>query len=82
MAAIIEVKYFNSFFECFDNIAQRPFSFESVDYVKQGYRRCVCGSDSIYFRVNKDTNTFTSLTLLSGLAPPVGYSFLYPNDCL
>ena len=48
-------KYFNSFFECFDNIAQRPFSFESVDYVKQGYRRCVCGSDSIYFRVNKDT---------------------------
>ncbi|MEN3324992.1 cytochrome c biogenesis protein CcdA [Mariniflexile soesokkakense] len=33
------------------------------------------------FRVNKQTNTFTSLTLLSGLAPPVGYSFLYPNDC-
>lgn len=33
------------------------------------------------FRVNKDTNTFTSLTLLSGLAPPVGYSFLYPNEC-
>ncbi|PTM08945.1 MAG: hypothetical protein DA407_06905 [Bacteroidetes bacterium] len=33
------------------------------------------------FRVNKDTNTLTSLTLLSGLAPPVGYSFLYPNEC-
>ncbi|WP_298345545.1 thioredoxin family protein [uncultured Algibacter sp.] len=33
------------------------------------------------FRVNKETNTFTPLTLLSGLAPPVGYSFLYPNDC-
>jgi len=33
------------------------------------------------FRVNNDTNTFTSLTLLSGLAPPVGYSFLKPNDC-
>jgi thiol:disulfide interchange protein DsbD len=33
------------------------------------------------FRVNKDTNTFTSLTILSGLAPPVGYSFLLPNDC-
>ena len=33
------------------------------------------------FRVNKDTNTFTSLTLLSGLAPPVGYSFFYPNEC-
>jgi thiol:disulfide interchange protein DsbD len=33
------------------------------------------------FRVNKDTNTFQSLKLLSGLAPPVGYSWLYPNDC-
>jgi thiol:disulfide interchange protein DsbD len=32
------------------------------------------------FRVNKETNTFSSLTLLSGLAPPVGYSFLYPSD--
>ena len=33
------------------------------------------------FRVNESTKTFTPLTLLSGLAPPVGYSFLYPNDC-
>ena len=33
------------------------------------------------FRLNKETQTFTPLTLLSGLAPPVGYSFLYPNDC-
>lgn len=32
------------------------------------------------FRVNKETNTFTPLTLLSGLAPPVGYSFLFPKD--
>ncbi len=47
-------KYFNSFFECFDEISQRPFSFESVDFIKTGYRRCVCGSDSIYFKVNND----------------------------
>ena len=33
------------------------------------------------FRVNKETETFRPLTLLSGLAPPVGYSFIYPNDC-
>jgi thiol:disulfide interchange protein DsbD len=31
------------------------------------------------FRVNKETNTFTPLTLLSGLAPPVGYSWIYPS---
>ena len=33
------------------------------------------------FRVNEATKTLTPLTLLSGLAPPVGYSFLYPNEC-
>lgn len=45
-------KYFDSFFEAFDNIAQRPFSFESVDHIKKGYRRCVYGADSIYFNIN------------------------------
>ncbi len=45
-------RYFDTFFEYFDIIAQRPFSFESVDYIKTGYRRCVCGSDSIFYRIN------------------------------
>jgi len=44
-------KYFYDFFKAFDQIAERPFSFESVDYIKTGYRRCVSGSDSIYFRI-------------------------------
>ncbi|HET8804007.1 MAG TPA: type II toxin-antitoxin system RelE/ParE family toxin [Aequorivita sp.] len=48
-------KYFNSFFEYFEIIAQRPFSFESVDFIKEGYRRCVCGSDSIYYKINNNT---------------------------
>ena len=48
-------KYFDAFFESFDIIAQQPFSFESVDYIKPGYRRSVSGSDSIYFRINNDT---------------------------
>ena len=47
-------KYFNTFFDYFDMIAERPFSYEVVDYIKEGYRRCVCGVDSIYFRVNED----------------------------
>ena len=47
-------KYFDSFFKYFDIIAQQPFSFESVDYIKKGYRRCACGSDSIYYKVNTD----------------------------
>ncbi len=47
-------KYFESFFKCFEIIAQRPFSFEAVDYIKKDYRPCVCGVDSIYFKVNED----------------------------
>ena len=46
-------KYFNTFFEYFDIIARQPLSFESVDYIKTGYRRCVCGSDSIYYKIVK-----------------------------
>jgi toxin ParE1/3/4 len=47
-------KYFESFFDYFEIIAQRPFSFESVDYIKKGYRRCPCGSDTIYYRIDNN----------------------------
>ncbi len=47
-------KYFDTFFDYFEIIADRPFAFESVDYIKPGYRRCVCSSDTIYFKVNDD----------------------------
>lgn len=43
--------YFNAFFDYFETIAHYPLSFESVDYIKPGYRRCACGSDSIYYRM-------------------------------
>lgn len=47
-------KYFNSLFDQFEIIAERPFAFESVDYIKSEYRRCVCGVDSIYYRIHND----------------------------
>jgi len=47
-------RYYNSFFECFIEISKRPKSYESVDYIRKGYRRCVCGVDSIYFRENSN----------------------------
>lgn len=47
-------KYFDSLFEYFEIISQRPFSFESVDYLRKGYRRCVCGSESIFYKIAKD----------------------------
>ena len=54
-------KYFYAFFDCFDRIANNPFQYESVDYIKQGYRRCVCGVDSIYFRIHDDTVEIISI---------------------
>ena len=31
-----------------------PYSFESVGYIRPGYRRCPCGSDSIYYRIGHE----------------------------
>jgi len=47
-------KYFNTFFDYFDIIAQQPFAFESIDFIKKGYRRCPCDVDSIYYRINDE----------------------------
>jgi toxin ParE1/3/4 len=38
----------------FDIIAENPQSFESVDFIKPGFRRCVCGVDSIFYKMNDD----------------------------
>lgn len=46
-------KYFESFFEHFELIAENPLAFESVNYIKPGYRRCICGVDSIFYRINE-----------------------------
>ena len=48
-------KYYYRFFEYFDIIANRPLSFEAVDYIKYGYRKCVCGVDTIYYKIEKDS---------------------------
>ena len=54
-------KYFESFFDYSNNIAERPFSYESVEYIKPGYRRCICGSDSIYFKINDNTTEIMAI---------------------
>ena len=46
-------KYFDSFFVHYELIAKNPHSFESVDFIKSGYRRCVCGVDSIFYKMNE-----------------------------
>jgi toxin ParE1/3/4 len=47
-------RYFESFFVHFELITKNPQSFESVDFIKPGYRRCVCGVDSVFYKTNDD----------------------------
>ena len=57
-------KYFNSFFEYFDRISENPYSFESVEFIKKEYRKCVCGSDSIYFRINENDKVIEIMAII------------------
>jgi len=43
--------YYDLLFTYFDSIARNPYSFATVDYIKLGYRRCVCKSNSIFYMV-------------------------------
>lgn len=44
-------KYYFAFFEAFDLIAKNPLIYPSVEHIREGYRRCICGVDVIYFRI-------------------------------
>ena len=44
-------EYYNALFDRFDQIAERPFLYPAVDDIREGYRRSVCGVDSIYYRI-------------------------------
>ena len=48
-------KYFNSLFKHFESIASNPLAFEAVDHIRIGYRRSICGVDSIYYRISDET---------------------------
>ena len=43
--------YFNAFFERFELLANQPLAYPAVEDIRVGYRRSVCGVDSIYYRV-------------------------------
>ncbi|MBQ4831451.1 type II toxin-antitoxin system RelE/ParE family toxin [Alteromonas sp. MMG017] len=46
--------YYDAFFDAFKRVASNPNAYLSVDNIRAGYRRCPCGSDSIYFRIRSN----------------------------
>lgn len=47
-------KYYHMLFECFNKIASNPLLFPDATHYKKGYRYCVCGVDTIFYRINAD----------------------------
>ncbi len=43
--------YFYAFFDRFDELAENPYLYQQVDDIRHSYRRCPCGVDSIYYRI-------------------------------
>ena len=48
-------QYYNALFDRFEQIAEQPFLYPAVDDIREGYRRSVCGVDSIYYRIEGET---------------------------
>lgn len=47
-------RYYEAFIERFGELAKAPYQYQTVDHIREGYRRCVCGVDNIYYRLNND----------------------------
>lgn len=45
-------KYFDMMHDCFDKIASNPFLFPEAFRYRKGYRYCVCGVDTIFYKIN------------------------------
>ena len=54
-------KYLMAFYERFEQIADDPYFYASVDYMREGYRKSVCGMESIYYRIQGDTVEIMSI---------------------
>lgn len=45
-------QYHQGMLDRFTQIAEQPYLYQAVDYIRAGYRRSVYGTDSIYYRIN------------------------------
>ena len=45
-------KYYYILFDCFSKIASNPYLFPEAIRFRQGYRYCVCGVDTIFYKIN------------------------------
>ena len=53
--------YYDTLVKHFEQIADNPYLYQAVDHIRKGYRRSVCGVDSIFYRVVDDTVEIVSI---------------------
>jgi toxin ParE1/3/4 len=53
--------YYDALFNHFEQISENPYLFQAIDHIRKGYRRSVCGVDSIFYRVVDDTVEIISI---------------------
>ena len=54
-------KYYDNFIKRFEELAEKPYLYQSVDHIRKGYRHSVCGIDTIYYRIDDDTIEIMSI---------------------
>ena len=45
-------RYIEALYQRFSELVENPRQYPAVDEIYRGYRRSVCGSDSIYYRID------------------------------
>ena len=46
--------YYHVLISHFTELAEMPLRYPAVDHIRQGYRRSVCGSHSVYYRIHPE----------------------------
>lgn len=54
-------RYYTALWDRFEQIAKHPYLYQAVDHIREGYRRSVCGVDSIYYRIENGTVEIMSI---------------------
>ena len=49
------LRYYDALQNRLDAIASHPMLYPAVDHIRPGYRRSVCGSHAIYYRLDAST---------------------------
>jgi toxin ParE1/3/4 len=60
--------YFDALFEQLDKIATSPTIYQAMESIRPGYRRCVFGSHTIYYRID---GTAVSIMRILGRENPI-----------